>query len=142
MEISKINFFFFFFFKADLLKFTSLWLQYMQIDNTFYGLNQQNNMDWGVALSVTDNMPFNNNSTKVWMVGAEQVWKSTSGRPSPWKYAQADYDTAGVDDAKNWTAGATYQYTPAVAFQLAHDNIDFGGDDDDHLIKFRTSAAF
>lgn len=126
--------------KQDLLKFTSLWLQYMQIDNTFYGLNQQNNMDWGVALSVTDNMPFNNNSTKVWMVGAEQVWNDK------WttflKYAQADYDTAGVDDAKNWTVGATYQYTPAVAFQLVYDNIDFGGDDDDHLIKFRTSVSF
>lgn len=126
--------------KQDLLKFTSLWLQYMQIDNTFYGLNQQNNMDWGVALSVTDNMPFNNNSTKVWMVGAEQVWNDK------WttflKYAQADYDTAGVDDAKNWTVGATYQYTPAVAFQLVYDNIDFGGDNDDHLIKFRTSVSF
>ena len=97
-------------------------------------------MDWGVAISVTDGMPFNNNSTKVWMVGAEQVWNDK------WttflKYAQADYDTAGVDDAKNWTVGATYQYTPAVAFQLVYDNIDFGADEDDHLIKFRTSVSF
>ncbi len=126
--------------KQDLLKFTSLWLQYMQIDNTFYGLNQQNNMDWGVAISVTDNMPFNDNSTKVWMVAAEQVWNDK------WttflKYAEADYDTDDYEDAKNWTVGATYQYTPAVAFQLVYDNIDFGDDDDDHLIKFRTSVSF
>ena len=126
--------------KQDLLKFTSLWLQYQQIDNTFYGLNQQNNMDWGVALSVVDAMPLNNNTTKVWMIGAEQKWNDK------WttflKYAQADYDTALVDDAKNWTVGVTYQYTPAVAFQLVYDSIDFGANNDDHLIKFRTSVSF
>ena len=81
------------------------------------------------------------------MIGAEQVWNDK------WttflKYAQADYDTAGLDDAKNWTAGVTYQYTPAVAFQLVYDNIDFGDNNpagfrsgDDHLIKFRTSVSF
>lgn len=133
--------------KQDLLKFTSLWLQYEQVDNSFYGLNQQNNMDWGQAISVTDNRPMNDNSTKVWMVGAEQKWNDK------WttflKYAQADYDTAGLDDAKNWTVGVTYQYTPAVAFQLVYDNIDFGDNNpvgftsgDDHLIKFRTSVSF
>jgi len=126
--------------KQDMLKFTSLWLQYMQIDNTFYGLNQQNNMDWGVTYSVTDAMPFNNNTTTVWMIGAEQVWNDK------WttflKYAKADFDTAGVDDAENYTVGVTYQYTPAVAFQLVYDNIDFGGGADDNLIKFRTSVSF
>lgn len=133
--------------KQDLLKFTSLWLQYEQVDNSFYGLNPQNNMDWGRAISVTDNMLMNDNSTKIWMIGAEQVWNDK------WttflKYAQADYDTPGLDDAKNWTAGVTYQYTPAVAFQLVYDNIDFGDNNpdglrsgDDHLIKFRTSVSF
>ena len=134
--------------KQDLLKFTSLWLQYEQIDNTFYGLNGQNNMDWGISPSITDNLPGNNTgTTSVWMVGAEQKWNDK------WttflKYAQADYDTAGLDDAKNWTAGVTYQYTPAVAFQLVYDNIDFGDNNpggftsgDDHLIKFRTSVSF
>lgn len=126
--------------KQDLLKFTSLWIQYMQIDNTFYGLNQQNNMDWGVAISVTDGMPLNNNTSKVWMIGAEQKWNDK------WttfmKYAKADYDTLGSDDATNWTVGATYQYTPAVAFQLVYDKIDFGAGEDDNLIKFRTSVSF
>ena len=126
--------------KQDMLKFTSLWVQYMQIDNSFYGLNQQNNMDWGISLSVTDAMPLNDNQTTVWMIGAEQVWNDK------WttflKYAKADFDTEGVEDAENYTAGVTYQYTPAVAFQLVYDNIDFGADNDDHLIKFRTSVSF
>lgn len=128
--------------KQDLLKFTSLWLQYMQIDNTFAGLNPQNNMDWAEdnTPSVTDNMPLSNDTTKVWMIGAEQKWNDK------WttflKYAKADFDTEGVEDAENYTAGVTYQYTPAVAFQLVYDNIDFGADNDDHLIKFRTSVSF
>jgi hypothetical protein len=126
--------------KQDLLKFTSLWIQYMQIDNSFYGLNQQNNMDWGVALSVTDGIPFGApTTTSVWMIAAEQKWNDK------WttfmKYAKADYDM-GWDDATNWTAGATYQYTPAVAFQLVYDNIDFGYGEDDNVIKFRTSVSF
>jgi len=126
--------------KQDLLKFTSLWLQYEMVDNTFTGLNQQNNMDWGQAISVTDGMPFNNNTTKIWMIGAEQKWNDKW--TSFLKYAKADFDTAGFDDATNWTVGATYQYTPAVAFQLVYDNIDFGAGVDDHLVKFRTSVSF
>lgn len=127
--------------KQDLLKFTSLWIQYEQVDNSFIGLNRQNNMDWGMTYSVTDNRPLGlDGTTTVWMIGAEQVWNDKW--TSFLKYAQADYDTAGFDDAKNWTVGATYQYTPAVAFQLVYDNIDFGADEDDHLIKFRTRVSF
>ena len=67
--------------KQDLLKFTSLWLQYEQVDNSFYGLNPQNNMDWGRAISVTDNKPMNDNSTKIWMIGAEQVERQVDDLP-------------------------------------------------------------
>ena len=135
--------------KQEALKFTSLWLQYEQVDNSFMGLNQQNNMDWGVVPSISDNRPFGADSTtKLWMVGATQQWNEK------WstflKYAQADYDTDGLDDAKNYTIGVNYQYTPAVAFQLTYDHIDFGDDNyigaryngDNHVVKFRTTVNF
>ena len=134
--------------KQEALKFTSLWLQYEQVDNSFMGLNQQNNMDWGVVPSISDNRPFGADSTtKLWMVGATQQWNDK------WstflKYAQADYDTEGLDDAKNYTIGVNYQYTPAVAFQLTYDNIDYGDNNpvgfysgDNHVVKFRTTVNF
>ena len=117
-----------------------------QIDNTFYGLNGQNNMDWGISPSITDNLPGNNTgTTSVWMVGAEQVWNDKW--TTMLKFAKADFDTTGADDANNWTFGVNYQYTPAVAFQLVYDTIDYGNVspfdvEDDHIIKFRTSVSF
>ena len=135
--------------KQEALKFTSLWLQYEQVDNTFVALNPQNNMDWGVVPSISDNMPNNDGTSKLWMVGATQQWNDK------WstflKYAQADYDTEGLDDAKNYTIGVNYQYTPAVAFQLTYDHIDYGDNDgydgakyngDNHVVKFRTTVNF
>ena len=133
--------------KQDLLKFTSVWLEYSQINNNFYNLNGQHNMDWGGAPSITDVIANlgNDNTSKVWMIGAEQKWNDK------WttfmKYAKADFDTTGADDANNWTFGVNYQYTPAVAFQLVYDTIDYGNVspfdvEDDHIIKFRTSVSF
>jgi hypothetical protein len=131
--------------KQDLLKFTSLWLQYAQIDNTFYNLNPQNNMDGGATCSVTDVKPNNDGATKIMMVGAEQVWNDKW--TTMLKYAKADFDTVGQDDATNWTFGVNYQYTPAVAFGLFYDHIDYGNGspfavESDHIIKFRTSVSF
>lgn len=37
------------------------------------------------------------------------------------RYQQADFDTTGLDDAKGYGVGVTYQYTPAMAFRLAYD---------------------
>lgn len=42
-----------------------------------------------------------------------------------------------------------YQYTPAVAFQLTYDHIDYGDNNplgfysgDNHVVKFRTTVNF
>lgn len=134
--------------KQEALKFTSLWLQYEQVDNSFMGLNQQNNMDWGVVPSISDNRPVGADSTSTfWMIGATQQWNDK------WstflKYAQADYDEDWLDDAKNYTIGVNYQYTPAIAFQLTYDHIDYGDTNpadylngDNHVVKFRTTVNF
>ena len=134
--------------KQEALKFTSLWLQYEQVDNSFMGLNPQNNMDWGVVPSISDNRPVGADSTsKYWMIGATQQWNDK------WstflKYAHADYDEDWLDDAKNYTIGVNYQYTPAIAFQLTYDHIDYGDTNpadylngDNHVVKFRTTVNF
>ncbi|WP_455599644.1 porin [Cloacibacillus sp.] len=81
------------------------------------------------------------------MIAAIQQWNDK------WstflKYAQADYDENALDDAKNYTIGVNYQYTPAVAFQLTYDHIDYGDNnpegfysDDNHVVKFRTTVNF
>ena len=63
-------------------------------------------------------------------------------------YQQADFDTAGIDDAKGYGVGVTYQYTPAIAFRLAYDNVDYGTNgaglmsDKDHVVQFRTTVNF
>ena len=54
-----------------------------------------------------------------------------------------------MDDVTNWSAGMSYQYTPAINFQFIYDNIDYGnnppvrgGAADDHLFRFRTTVNF
>ena len=142
--------------KQELLKFTSLWFEYSQIDNSFTLSNQQHVMNWTereYTPSITDNRPYGwDGSTKIWMVGAEQRWnkKWTTFE----KYEKADYGQDWADDAENFTLCVTYQYTPALAFQLVYDYIDYGdGVNDplstrsyrsgsDHILKLRTSVSF
>ena len=59
----------------------------------------------------------------------------------------ADFDTQGIDDADGYGVGVTYQYTPAIAFRLAYDYVDYGSQGprytgDDHVIQFRTAINF
>ena len=139
-----------------LLKFTSLWVEYTQISNSFTNSNQQHVMDWSeysYTPAITDNMPYGwDGTTKLWMVGADQRWNAK------WltfeKYSHADYGKDWVDDANNFTVGVTYQYTPAMAFSLIYDYIDYGDgaadplstrsyrSGSDHIIKFRTAVHF
>ena len=79
--------------KQEALKFTSLWLQYEQVDNSFLGLNQQNNYGLAVRfLRSPTNRPVGlDSTTKLWMVGATQQWNdkwSTFTQATP----RLDYD--------------------------------------------------
>jgi len=142
--------------KQDALKFTSLWVEYAQEDNWFGGNNDQ---DWeakytlGTYLQagVLNVRPHNDQTTKYLFVKAEQKWNKKFG--SFLRYTRADWDTAGQDTATEWGAGITYQYTPAIAFMLAYDSVDYGkggtsyGTGDvlegkDNLIIFRTTVRF
>ena len=130
--------------KQDLLKFTALWIEYVQMDNTFLETGAQYN--WTETGQVLANKPFNNGTSKYFFVRADQKWNDK------WstflRYVQADFDTAGIDDTKNWTVGVNYQYTPAVQFRLAYDQIDYGNavandnNGKESLIRFRTTVNF
>ena len=151
--------------KQDVLKFTSLWLEYGQIDNNFlmnahatHTYSQpgdffgDNPYAWGGA-EMLANMPYNTNTSKVWLIRANQQWNDK------WRtflrYAQADFDTDAVDDATNWSVGVGYRFSPAIEFELMYDAIDYGDSwvsdgvrtpgfrhGDDNVIRFRTYVTF
>ena len=137
--------------KQDVLKFTGLRFEYMQHDNMFYGVRKPYSFDalTGGAASITDNMPWNDGTSELFFVLAEQKWNDKWS--SYLRYQMADFDTAGVDDAQSYGIGVTYQYTPAIAFRLAYDIVDYGDgnntagkylNDKDHVIQFRTAINF
>lgn len=133
----------------DLLKFTGIRFEYMQQDNTFAGVRDPYNfgVDSATVASISENMPWNDGTSKLFFIYATQKWNDKWS--SYLRYQQADFDTDGLDDAKGYGAGVTYQYTPAVAFRLAYDQVDYGSDnlagfksDKDHVFQFRTAINF
>ena len=91
-------------------------------------------------------MPWNDGTTKFLFVKAEQQW--TEKWSTYLRYGHADFDTNEIDDADNYGIGVTYQYTPAIAFRLAYDYVDYGDcgaayySGDDHVFQFRTVVNF
>ncbi|NLD05792.1 MAG: S-layer homology domain-containing protein, partial [Synergistaceae bacterium] len=126
--------------KQDLLKFTSLWIEYAQEDNNFFAGPDRYNLDTSSNPTIRANRPINTNSAKYIFVKADQKWNDK------WntflRYAYADFDTAGVADGTEWGAGVGYQYNPAMKFQLMYDNVDNGNNNTDHVVLFRTSVSF
>jgi hypothetical protein len=134
--------------KQEALKFTSLWLEYGQMDNNFEDIAGADPYAlYGGSGGVLFNRPINTNTTKLLMVTAEQQWNDK------WRtllrYVQADYDTVNIDNATDWTVEVGYQYSPAIEFSLTYDNLDYGDNNpvgrrngDDHLIRFRTFVSF
>ena len=127
--------------KQDLLKFTSLWIEYAQEDNTFVGNNMAGaTYNWTGDHAIAK-PEINNGTTKIWLVRADQKWNDKWG--SFLRYAKFDWDS-NLDDTTNWTVGLKYQYTPAINFQLAYDQIKNvnGKDEDDSVLRFRTYVTF
>ena len=132
-----------------LLKYTSLWLEYVNMDNTFVS-NQLHTMDWAYNHNsvVEYAYLYPQDSSTILMAAAEQKWNDKF--TSYIKYAEADYGAEFTDKVRNWTVGVLYQYTPAIQFGLTYDNIDYGNvfkfndelESTNHIIKFRTTVNF
>ncbi|MBL3540425.1 porin [Aminivibrio sp.] len=144
--------------KQEALKFTSLWLEYNQVDAGFVTPNKET---YKFIANVYDYAPLYRNygygdfmqiqnDADIWRIGAFQKWSDK------WDtflhYAKFDIDgmsprTNGgslVDnDADNYSIGFNYHYTPAVTFSLAYDKFDSDIEKyDDDMIHFRTRVVF
>jgi hypothetical protein len=133
----------------EALKFTSLWVEYNQIDNAFrdsWYYPGNNEYAFNGAYLLANQPQGGPNTTKVYGLIANQKWNDKWG--TFLGYYAADFDTAGIDDAAEWLVGFNYQLNPAVKFELSYNNIDYGADvnnariDDDHQFRFRTFVTF
>ena len=93
-----------------------------------------------------NNQPFNTGTAKIFNIIADQQWNDKFS--TYLRYWQADWDTNGIDDTKNWTVGVRYQYTPAIQFKLEYDSVDYGDgafqeyNGKDNIFRFRTTVNF
>ena len=131
----------------DLLKFTGLRVEYLEQDNMFIGARDYYGLgtDTGQYAHVLQNMEWDNETTKMWFVRADQQWNEKWS--SFVRYIHADLGTNGVDDADSYGIAVKYQYTPAIAFRLLYDYVDYGEgtqtyNGDEHVIQFRTTVNF
>lgn len=133
--------------KQEALKFTSLWLEYGQLDNNFTRLGTPAATgDFGA--DILRSQPFNHGTTRFWGARADQKW-NTKWRTFV-KYWHFDWDTAGYDDASLWALGVGYRLNPAVEFELGYEKVDYGNswhgargrDTDESVIRFRTFVTF
>ena len=122
----------------EMLKFTSLWLEYGQFsDGGFYvpaGANEQGAI-FATSAIANDVVP----EMKYWRVALGQEWNE--------KWATHlfyfGYNFAGTDDDLNeWGLGVQYKYNPAVTFGLNFVKANWDDSADDHMIKFRTQISF
>jgi len=124
----------------DALKFTSLWVEYVNISDA--GFMTVTDGPWdNYGADVTGNALGNYDS--ILFVKAEQKWNDK------WRtfvrYLKGSARFAGAEDTTNYTFGVKYYYTPAVSFELAYDKIE-GSQTvpgaDDNLIRLRTHVVF
>ncbi|OUO90235.1 hypothetical protein B5F39_13820 [Cloacibacillus sp. An23] len=136
--------------KQDLLKFTSLWVQYIEQDNTWVG--PRASTQYPAIFTPGEAYPITGDGTnKTFMVNAYQQW-GESKWSSFIQYMTTDWDQSGWDDTDQYTIGIGYQYTPQIKFWLAYNYIDYGDkafqnsgqkyDGGESVILFRTAIDF
>lgn len=134
--------------KQNLLGIADLHLEYMEHDNTFVAIRNPYSfdVDTGNSASVAYNIPWNDETTRFVFIRATHKWNSKWSAYIRYQYA--DYGTDGISDAVGYGVGVTYQYTPAIAFRLAFDEVDYGWNNPssyngkDRIIQFRTAINF
>jgi len=131
----------------DLLKFTSLQLEYAQIDNDYW---LENNPYTKYGFDPYEVIPILGSGycrTRVMGVYAEQKWGDTKW--DSWaRFYHFDFSAVcpetgePVPNANNYGLGVNYQLNPAVQFGLGFDYVDWGDFGDDHVIRFSTVVSF
>ena len=132
--------------KQDLLKFTSLWVQYIEQDNSFIGPRASDKYPALFAPGL-DGPVGQDGTNKTWLVTAEQQWNDKWS--SFLQYITTDWDANEWDDTDQYTIGIGYQYTPQIKFWLAYNYIDYGDSTaagsysgNESVVLFRTAIDF
>lgn len=126
--------------KQDVLKFTSVWLEYAKISDNFQAVtdgpfNMYGDVS-GTDLSVYDNYYF---------IYLNQKWNDKWSTFQRYMHGSAAGTGPLFDDTKNYSFGVKYFYTPALSFELVYDKIENGSTvagQDDSLVRFRTHVKF
>ncbi len=124
--------------KQEALKFTSLWLEYGQMDAGFIVPAELTGAvfaqgEVGSEYILPDDL-------KYWRIGLGQEWNEK------WAthlfYYNYDFDKDASEDFKEWGLGVQYVYNPNVKFGLNFVKVDWDKKDDDNVLRFRTQVSF
>ena len=133
----------------DVLKFTSLWVEYLNFDK---GFKTTTNDQWdiihrgGISAYLVpqfDNAYGTDNDVKVLHIRADQNWNEKWG-----SYAQYVKATDGVSDGYDynmWALAGVYKFSPALKFELGYANYKkeyAAGDVEDKVIFLNTLLSF
>jgi len=124
----------------SVLKFTSLWLEYVKIDDAFEAWTAGPWDTYGTVTG-TDLSKYDD----IFFIRADQKWSDKWGTFLRYFQGSARNTGVDVDDTKNYTFGVKYWYTPALSFELAYDKIEAAetvAGADDHVIRLRTIVDF
>ena len=125
----------------DVLKFTSLWVEYAKLDQGFYIDRSPwsfSDVLWPGNVSMGVTLP---DDVDVLFVKAKQKWNDK------WSTIEryVKYDIDNFWDAKEWSVAIGYQYSPNLYFELAYADMDgsfFDPNYDNNQIRFRTLLNF
>ena len=123
----------------EALGFTSLWIEYADIDEGFHISTGDPYADWGNAVlwAHEDNELWFEKNTDVFFVRADQKWSDK------WSTFQRYIDVNdGFENARVYTFGVNYWYTPSLKFELSYDDTSYDIQEDDSLIRLRTWLWF
>jgi hypothetical protein len=138
----------------DAFGFTSVWLEYASADDSFYlydfaGCASEGDGPYdNYGAPITPGLDKDNQDveTDILFARLDQSWTDKWGTFQRYADVSHDAPTAGDYDVTNYTFGVKYQYTPALYFELAYDDIDYGDDladyEDDSMVRLRTHLKF
>ena len=125
---------------------TSFWLEFLSFDRGFEFWNRAYQdygmfMGWNDGESGHPTTPVGNVYDNVLFIRLDQKWDEKISTFQRYVLALHRY---GGENAKNFTVGLKYHYTPSVAFIIVYDKVEeaFGEGLDDHLIQLRTEIWF
>ncbi len=140
--------------KQEALKFTSLWLEYGQVDKDFWMPGGVNDGHFFATTYLPSNI---DHDMKVFRIALAQEWNEKWSTHLFYYGYKRDGLTAAeekfFDDMSEWGLGVQYKYNPNVTFGLNFVQADKGEkkdlndatsdwSDKDNIVRFRTKITF